>query len=63
MPKAFFRPGMDYFTYRVYLDQAKDNEIKDKLVQKLQQVMIDEGLNQPAPMGRPEDMANISNAT
>ena len=44
MPKTILsNPNADIFTYYIYLQKAEDNEVKDKLLYTLTQIMIETG--------------------
>ena len=42
MPKNFFKPGMDYYTYRLYVSSCKETDVKEKLLELLEKAMVDE---------------------
>ncbi|RLI35146.1 hypothetical protein DRO66_07735 [Candidatus Bathyarchaeota archaeon] len=42
---SLFQPGMDHFTYWIYLNTAVDSDMKQTILQTLEQEMIKKGLN------------------
>lgn len=51
VPEAMFYPWMDLWTYYIYLQKCTNNETKKKILAKIEEMMMKEGLNkqqQPA---------------
>ncbi len=59
-PKNLFKPWMDYYTYWLYISWCKDTEVKRKILDQLEQAMIDEWLNMPKEI--PMDMQWMMNS-
>lgn len=54
-----FTPGMDLYTYWVILNGAEESDQKDRVIQVLEQMMIEQWLNVPQnPMWNFQQMAN-----
>ena len=45
VPEALFYPWMDLWTYYIYLQKCTNNETKKKILAKIEEMMMKEGLN------------------
>lgn len=56
-PKSLFkRTDLDYYTIRLYMQKAEDGDLKEKILQKLQGLLLELGENPTIPMQN--EMAN-----
>lgn len=55
-PKALFYPWMDLWTYYIYLQKAKDWDLKEQIMWQLRKLMEKEGIAQPAQPSQDEWM-------
>lgn len=44
-PQALFYPGMDLWTYYIYLGKARNSDLKEDILGQIQKLMIEEWLN------------------
>jgi len=59
MPKTIFdNPNLDFFTLRLYMQKAEDGEIKDKILNVLNQMLIDQWLEGKQQQMTENSMAN-----
>ena len=58
-PKSLFkRPDLDYYTVWLYMQKAEDSDLKEKILQKLQWLLLELGESQPQMMGMNNEVAN-----
>jgi hypothetical protein len=50
-PKNLFKPGMDYWTYWVYLSRAEASKVKTDIMTQLSNAMMEKGMNKPQEIG------------
>lgn len=64
-PEALFQPWMDLYTYYIYLNKVKDNDLKKKIMQQIEMMMIEEEMQPRDPMeemGWEPDLSQQSNS-
>lgn len=61
-PMAMFYDGMDLWTYYIYIQKATNNDLKKKILAKLEQMMIDEWLNKLTPPETEWGMSQLTNS-
>jgi hypothetical protein len=60
-PESIFKqPKEAYPTYRVYLQKADNNDIRDRLLTAMQQLLVNMPMGSPAMNGGMQEMANTN---
>jgi hypothetical protein len=58
-PKSLFkRTDLDYYTVWLYMQKAEDSDLKEKILQKLQWLLLELGEGQPTIPVANNEMAN-----
>jgi hypothetical protein len=62
-PEALFYEGMDLYTYYIYLQKAKNNDLKAQILNKIKELMQESWLSAPEqPAGEMENAWQLANS-